>query len=109
MRSGAIRNVESARVSIIGQLKKIDSNETLVGQEKNEPNPMTVPTNTSHAVMSSKIAEEEEEEGQGETASTKMTSPRQKSESESDDPFKKPQAVRYILVWNHEKWKKLTF
>lgn len=54
MRSGAIRNAESARVSIIGQLKKTqktsyqDVQNVLIG-------------NQSHAVMTDEIAEEDEE------------------------------------------------
>lgn len=88
MRSGAIRNVESARVSIIGQLKKLDDSSNIV-QEKNEPSANLVAPNISHVVMSSKITEEEEEEGETAAKSTATTSPK-KTESESDDAFKKP-------------------
>jgi hypothetical protein len=88
VRSGAIRNIESARVSIIGQLKKLDDSSNTV-QEKNEPSANLVTPNISHVVMSSKITEEEEEEGETAAKSTATTLPK-KTESESDDAFKKP-------------------
>ena len=89
MRSGAIRNVESARVSIIGQLKKLDDSSNTVQEKNDEPSANLVAPNISHVVMSSKITEEEEEEGETAAKSTATTSPK-KNESESDDAFKKP-------------------
>ena len=58
VRSGAIRNVESARVSIIGQLKKILSEDK--DTDKNETSAFNI-GNQSHAVMQTEIAEEAEE------------------------------------------------
>lgn len=81
MRSGAIRNAESARVSIIGQLKKMpkssdqDDQNVLIG-------------NQSHAVMTDEIAEEDEED-QHEII------PRQNTPL--SDQFRKPEPVNLSL------------
>ena len=58
VRSGAIRNVESARVSIIGQLKKVLSEDK--DTTKNETSAFNI-GNQSHAVMQTEEAEETEE------------------------------------------------
>lgn len=82
VRSGAIRNVDSARVSVIGQLKKMESNEKVVDTGDH----VSSPIDSSHAVMQTKITEEDEAIGEAEAAQIKS----------DDDTFKKPQIVSLV-------------
>lgn len=57
VRSGAIKNVESARVSLVGQLRKCEkTNQSSDAQEDILDNV----SDLSHAVMQTEIAEEDE-------------------------------------------------
>ena len=58
VRSGSIRNLESARVSIIGQLEKV-STDTRIEQDNILGDLKDIPT---QSVMQSEIAEENEDE-----------------------------------------------
>ena len=77
MRIGAIRNAESARVSIVGQLKKV--------AKTSEPTETDVLVGSqSHEVMNTEIAEEDED--------TESNSVPNQSESETQQ-FTKPDSV----------------
>ena len=73
MRSGQIRNLDSARVSMIGQVRKVSTDSTSnFGAEATSP---TIPTGSqSHSVMKTEILEEDEEGEEAESSSKEPTS-----------------------------------
>lgn len=72
VRSNSIRNIESARISIIGQLKKLTSTSNEVSQEHCTANiSPSLLGSQSYQVMQTEITEEEEE----------VDEPRQKRET----------------------------
>ncbi|XP_071126223.1 protein phosphatase methylesterase 1-like [Mytilus edulis] len=82
VRAGQIRNVESAKVSMVGQLKRLDTAETATSQLDHE-HEMEVVTSTSGT-----IAEEDEEEDNGESETSKNSTDRLQSTDKltSDTP-----------------------
>lgn len=81
MRIGAIRNAESARVSIVGQLKKV--------AKTSEPTETDVLVGSqSHEVMNTEIAEEDED--------NENNIAFEQPESESHQ-FSKPDSVHFTI------------
>ena len=88
VRSGSIRNAESARVSIIGQLEKIEGSESTSPESQSQ-----ILENISHSVMQTEIAEEDEE-GDKETKFQKDEAQAQ-ANFEFKSPIGKPQVIIY--------------
>lgn len=91
VRSGAIRNLESARVSIIGQLKKLETSGSQACEGTSTAENIESPIDASHAVMQTQIAEEDES---SEEAAKKEERKSACSSPDADDVFKKPQNVK---------------
>jgi hypothetical protein len=100
VRSGQIRNSESARVSMTGQIRKVSNglNEmSKINQSEGESNN----NRYSHSVMKTEIIEEDEEEGgDGDNLENKtkkfcsesdMNSSKASSKFQSNDGFKQPE------------------
>ena len=90
VRSGSIRNAESARVSIIGQLEKIEGSESTSPESQSHAQ---ILENISHSVMQTEIAEEDEE-GDKETKFQKDEAQAQ-ANFEFKSPIGKPQVINY--------------
>jgi hypothetical protein len=101
VRSGQIRNSESARVSMTGQIRKVPNglNEmSKINQSEGESN---YNNRYSHSVMKTEIIEEDEEEGgDGDNLENKtkkfcsesdMNSSKASSKFQSNDGFKQPE------------------
>ncbi len=90
MRSNSIRNVESARVSIIGQLKKLTSTTPQMSQENCTANILPQHLGSqSYEVMQTKIAEEEEEA----EVEPPLKDPRKETATSSAGVFKHPEVI----------------
>ncbi|XP_045204207.2 protein phosphatase methylesterase 1-like [Mercenaria mercenaria] len=94
VRSGQVRNVESARVSVVGQVKRVDTNETASSELEHQ--------HEEHIIhdASETIVEEEEENGESKgqsSSSNTHTSTEKKSQGESE--FKQPKDPEVQYTW----------
>nr|KAG5711662.1 hypothetical protein BaRGS_016844 [Batillaria attramentaria] len=87
VRSGQVRNLESARVSMVGQVKRIDTDETATSELEKEHDADIEDDDVIHE------EEEEDEEAAESTQQNKKVKPNQEqpSESTATDTFKTPQ------------------
>ncbi|XP_077984952.1 protein phosphatase methylesterase 1-like [Glandiceps talaboti] len=81
MKSGQIRNLESAKVSMIGQLRRIDSNET--------PSLEEVQSSDGHRLEAAGNAILEEEDEEGEQSTDKTTENKQEEKQQEKQQNKK--------------------
>ncbi|XP_076468045.1 protein phosphatase methylesterase 1-like [Babylonia areolata] len=90
VRSGQVRNLESARVSMVGQVKRLDTNETATSELEKDH---------THEQNDDTIMEEEEEEGGSQrNDDNKDTKRSPASTHHSPDPFKTPQET-HSYTW----------
>jgi hypothetical protein len=93
VRSGAIRNLESARVSIIGQLRKLEINDPAQTRDDSaNQNLFSNISNESHAVMQTQIDEEEEETSSD--ISRSKSAENKERRPDSKEEFKKPEVYK---------------
>lgn len=95
VRSGQVRNVDSARVSMVGQVKRMDTNETASSELDHQHE-------SEHLLhdISDTISEEEAEGGgsQGQSSqSANQKSPQEQNKDESE--FKKPEVPEVKYTW----------
>ncbi|XP_070198027.1 protein phosphatase methylesterase 1-like [Littorina saxatilis] len=92
VRSGQVRNLDSAKVSMVGQVKRVETNETATKEMEKE--------HESHS--QTVILEEEEEEEEGETAQNSEDNAENESGStHSQNAFKTPetQQEKHSYTW----------
>ncbi|XP_060576401.1 protein phosphatase methylesterase 1-like [Ruditapes philippinarum] len=92
VRSGQVRNVDSARVSMVGQVKRVDTNETASSELEHQ--------HEDHIIhnASETIAEEEEEGGES-TGQSSSTANQCSTQQKSDNEFKKPETPEIQYTW----------
>eukprot|EP00105_Crassostrea_gigas_P001471 XP_011413671.1 PREDICTED: protein phosphatase methylesterase 1-like [Crassostrea gigas] len=100
VRSGQVRNLESARVSMVGQLKRVDTEETATAELEHQIEAST------HSGGTSTIIEEEEEESSAKDSEIKTTEEKVTSASPSDKAeFKAPAPVSSTEDGHHYTWR----
>lgn len=100
VRSGQVRNLESARVSMVGQLKRVDTEETATAELEHQIEA------SSHSEGTNTIIEEEEEESNGKDNKSKPTEEKLNSASPSDKAaFKAPAPVSSTEDSHHYTWR----
>lgn len=100
VRSGQVRNLESARVSMVGQLKRVDTEETATAELEHQIEASTDSGGTS------KIIEEEEEESSAKDSESKPAEEKVTSVSPSDKAeFKAPAPVSSTEDGHHYTWR----
>ncbi|XP_052719602.1 protein phosphatase methylesterase 1-like [Crassostrea angulata] len=100
VRSGQVRNLESARVSMVGQLKRVDTEETATAELEHQIEAST------HSGGTSTIIEEEEEESSTKDSESKPVEEKVTSASPSDKAeFKAPAPVSSTEDGHHYTWR----
>lgn len=100
VRSGQVRNLESARVSMVGQLKRVDTEETATAELEHQIEAST------HSGGTSTIIEEEEEESSVNDSKNKPVEEKVTSASPSDKAeFKAPAPVSSTEDGHHYTWR----
>lgn len=100
VRSGQVRNLESARVSMVGQLKRVDTEETATAELEHQIEAST------HSGGTSTIIEEEEEESSAKDSKSKPVEEKVTSASPSDKAeFKAPAPVSSTEDGHHYTWR----
>lgn len=100
VRSGQVRNLESARVSMVGQLKRVDTEETATAELEHQIEAST------HSGGTSTIIEEEEEESSAKDSESKPVEEKVTSASPSDKAeFKAPAPVSSTEDGHHYTWR----
>lgn len=100
VRSGQVRNLESARVSMVGQLKRVDTEETATAELEHQIEAST------HSGGTSTIIEEEEEESSAKDSESKPAEEKVTSASPSDKAeFKAPAPVSSTEDGHHYTWR----
>jgi hypothetical protein len=97
VRSGSIKNIESARVSLVGQLRKVDNTQRSYLDGDQDALLVQNVNDLSHAVMQTEIAEEDE------SAAVEANDSANKSAEADQLEFKLPVSVILVLFWSVSK------
>ncbi|XP_062582663.1 protein phosphatase methylesterase 1-like [Saccostrea cucullata] len=103
VRSGQVRNIESARVSMVGQLKRVETEETATAELEHEFEA------SSHPQGTSTIIEEEEDESNANKSTSEPQTAEENANStpttETKPEFKKPESKDQKEDDHHYTWR----